>query len=280
MAIVGDNDFGGGGSSGSGLPWEQDEPGSGGITYTQGIDYDGSLTGVPGATYQRGSNGSITRLSPLPSSGGGGTTVINQGGRYRTQVDPDGSVTGIPGATYQIDTYDGSITVVSKPASNVNPADRNNDGLDDTTNLALGVFPSKASPTGYMYGNGIPVWPNGAPYEGGAADTNAPPQLVNGKYIWDGTKFVIAPGLEGTGSSGGGTYIKTSTTPKASSYSGGGGSSGSSSQYDTAGYRQMTQAVLEREAALAALKGPDTVSAEGSANRQFQAEQNLSLIHI
>lgn len=261
------------GASGGGLPWETGDSGGGGVTYTQNVDYDGSVTGVPGATYQKSSSGSVSIIS-RPPSGGGGTTVINQGGRYQTQVDPDGSVTGIPGSTYQVDTYDGSITVVSKPASNVNPADRNNDGLDDTTNLALGVFPSKTSPTGYMYGSGIPVWPNGAPYEGGGEDAgNEPPKLVNGKYIWDGTKFVVAPGLEGTGSSsGGGTYIKTSTTPKASSYSSGGGSSAPVRDY--LGEQQAGDA-----AAMARLQAQLAAQAEQNAlNRQqdwmqFQATQ-------
>lgn len=254
--------------------------GGGGNTYTTKLDADGSVTGVPGATYQIGSNGSVSIIS-RPSSGGGGSTsptnvYINQnpGELYQTIVS-DGSDGYPAGTVYQVNQLTGAVTVKSRPSSSagVNPADKNGDGLDDTTNMALGVYPYKGSPTGYAYGNGQPVWPNGAPYEGETG--NAPPTLVNGKYIWDGTKFVVAPGMETpTSSSSGSSGSSTVRVTGISGSSGGSSGGGSSSQYDTAGYRQMTQAVLEREAALAALKGPDTVSAEGSANRAFQAEQN------
>ena len=152
------------------------------------------------------------------SSGGGGASHT-----YETRVDSDGSKTGIPGATYQIDLLDGSVSILSKPSttSGTNPADQNNDGLDDSTNLAMGVYAFKGSPTGYAYGAGQPVWPNGAPYEGGSGGSGAP-DLVNGKYVWNGTKFVVAPGLEtptstNYGSLGGGTPSRAlSATEQAS----------------------------------------------------------------
>ena len=152
------------------------------------------------------------------SSGGGGASHT-----YETRVDSDGSKTGIPGATYQIDLLDGSVSILSKPSttSGTNPADQNNDGLDDSTNLAMGVYAFKGSPTGYAYGAGQPVWPNGAPYEGGSGGSGAP-DLVNGKFVWDGTKFVVAPGLEtptstNYGSLGGGTPSRAlSATEQAS----------------------------------------------------------------
>lgn len=245
---------------------------SGGISYTTKVDPDGSVTGVPGATYQLGSNGSVSIVS-RPSSGGG-TTIINtpiqqQAGRYVTNVDTTGAITGIPGAVYQQDTYDGSITIVSKPApaaQNVNPADKNNDGLDDTTNMAIGVFrdPTNQSPTGYIYGDGQPVWPNGAPYTGDGG-TGKAPTLVNGKYIWDGTKFVVAPGLESTASSGGGTYINSSTARTSS----GGGSSVAAASRDYAAEQAASDA---RQAQMAA-DARAWQAAQNDIDRQIRAQE-------
>ena len=270
---------------------------SGGISYTTKVDPDGSVTGVPGATYQLGSNGSVSIIS-RPSSGGGSTTInyntqaANDLGPNRYEVVVSNGSDGFPAGTMdQRDKLDGSVSNIKYPAStsSTNPADKNNDGLDDTTNLALGVFPSSKSPTGYIYGNGQYVWPNGAPYEGGSATGGRPdaPTWTGYGPKGQGTYYLDGPGgtpgtfigaTQAAASSGGSSSGGTIKISGFSGSSGGGGSSGSSSQYDTAGYRQMTQAVLEREAALAALKNqyqtPDTVSAEGQANRAFQAEQN------
>jgi hypothetical protein len=200
--------------------WHISPPSSdgGGITY-ETYTSDGSDGFRPGTILQRGSNGSVTvkYTPPAGSSGGGGSTTINYNTQAANDLGPnryafrtsDGTDGMPPGTTYQIDLLDGSLSNIKFPAAptaNVNPADRNNDGLDDSTNLALGVFPSSKSPTGYIYSDGTIVTPNGAPTGQGnvySQDTGGgAPQLVNGKYIWDGTKFVIAPGMESTTSAG------------------------------------------------------------------------------
>jgi hypothetical protein len=227
-------------------PYGSDDGGGGGITY-ETYTSDGSDGFRPGTILQRGSNGSVTvkYTPPAGSSGGGGSTTINYNTQAANDLGPnryafrtsDGSDGMPPGTTYQIDLLDGSLSNIKFPAAptaNVNPADRNNDGLDDSTNLALGVFPSSKSPTGYIYSDGTIVTPNGAPTGQGnvySQDTGGgAPQLVNGKYIWDGTKFVIAPGMESTasaGSSGGGNTFTGSgmklSVPSGSSGGGGGG---------------------------------------------------------
>jgi hypothetical protein len=229
--------------------WHISPPSSdgGGITY-ETYTSDGSDGFRPGTILQRGSNGSVTvkYTPPAGSSGGGGSTTINYNTQAANDLGPnryafrtsDGTDGMPPGTTYQIDLLDGSLSNIKFPAAptaNVNPADRNNDGLDDSTNLALGVFPSSKSPTGYIYSDGTIVTPNGAPTGQGnvySQDTGGgAPQLVNGKYIWDGTKFVIAPGMESTasGSSSGGGNTFTGSGMKLSVPSGSSGFNQSSS---------------------------------------------------
>ena len=246
----------------TGLPWGV-QPDA-----TSPTGYVLVATGQP--VYKDGSawNGQTSNTKPS-----GGTTIINtpiqqQAGRYVTNVDTTGAITGIPGAVYQQDTYDGSITIVSKPApaaQNVNPADKNNDGLDDTTNMAIGVFrdPTNQSPTGYIYGDGQPVWPNGAPYTGDGG-TGKAPTLVNGKYIWNGSKFVVAPGLETPAS----TNISVSgVKANYGSSSGGGGSAAAARDY--AGEQAASDA---RQAQMAA-DARAWQAAQNDIDRQIRAQE-------
>lgn len=226
---------------------------SSGITYTTTVDVDGSVTGIPGATYQQGSNGSVSIVSrPSTSGGSGGSSsptnvYINQnpGELYQTIVS-DGSDGYPAGTVYQVNQLTGAVTVKSRPPSSagVNPADKNNDGLDDTTNMALGVYKYAGSPTGYAYGNGQPVWPNGAPYEGGTtggSDLDLSNKISTGgvTYVWSNKeqKYVPAPGLplkSGPGSTptSGGTYSASgSSSARAILSSGGGGSTAASRDY-------------------------------------------------
>lgn len=226
---------------------------SSGITYTTKVDADGSVTGVPGSTYQQGSNGSVSIVSrPSTSGGSGGSSsptnvYVNQnpGELYQTIVS-DGSDGYPAGTVYQVNQLTGAVTVKSRPPSSagVNPADKNGDGLDDTTNMALGVYKYAGSPTGYAYGNGQPVWPNGAPYEGGTtggSDLDLSNKISTGgiTYVWSNKeqKYVPAPGLplsSGPGSTptSGGTYSASgSSSARAILSSGGGGSTAASRDY-------------------------------------------------
>lgn len=237
---------------------------SSGITYTTKVDADGSVTGIPGATYQQGSNGSVSIVSrPSTSGGSGGSSsptnvYINQnpGELYQTIVS-DGSDGYPAGTVYQVNQLTGAVTVKSRPPSSagVNPADKNNDGLDDTTNMALGVYKYAGSPTGYAYGNGQPVWPNGAPYEGGTtggSDLDLSNKISTGgvTYVWSNkeNKYVPAPGLpltSGPGSSSGGGSLNISTSvPRASS--GGGGSVSSAPTRDYAAEEEQQGQIQER----------------------------------
>lgn len=213
---------------------------------------------------------------------GGGNTTINYNTQAANDLGPnryvfvtsDGSDGLPPGSTYQKDLLDGSMSNIKLATGASSNPDPDGDGYDNKTGLPVGV----TSFGGKLYYKGVEVNPDGSPKTAGKPDA---PTWTGYGPKGQGTYYLDGPG--GTP----GTYIGATQAPSTSSggsssstirisapSSGGGGRSGSSSQYDTAGYRQMTQAVLEREAALAALKGPDTVSAEGSANRQFQAEQN------
>lgn len=213
--------------------------GSGGSDATtknvQTVDVDGPNGYGKYVLNPDGTLGAFIGSTIKPSSGGSSVSVNipvqNQGGRYITAEDTSGAITGIPGAVYQQDTYDGSISIVSKPsaaAANVNPADKNNDGLDDTTNMALGVYRDPNSPSGYSYGMGQPVYPNGAPYSGPMPAPDAPDTIsVGGRpYIWDGQQFIPAPGIPNTPSSGSSSSTSGIFTPGRST-SGGGGSSSS-----------------------------------------------------
>jgi len=258
----------------TGLPWGVYPDAASPTGYT--------LTSTGQSVYKDGApwNGSTANTKPS-----GGTTIINtpiqnQAGRYTTQVDSTGAITGYPGAVYQQDTYDGSIQVISKPSAttNTNPADKNNDGLDDTTNWALGVYrdPTNQSPTGFLYGNGIPVYPNGAPYTGGPTDKA--PTLVNGKYIWDGTKFVVAPGLETqVTQSGGGYGTSQQSTPKASviSYGSSSSSGGGADAGALAAAADARQAQMQADAR--AFTASQNALDRAQRDAEFQANYGLNI---
>src|SRR5574343_31122 len=72
--------------------------GSTGLTYgPRTVDTDGSVTGIPGASYLPGSNGRAYDIIKPTSSGGGGSGggggAASQAGRYTTQVDTTGAIT-------------------------------------------------------------------------------------------------------------------------------------------------------------------------------------------
>lgn len=179
------------------------------------------------------------------------TPIQSQQGRYTTQVDSDGSVTGEAGAVYQIDNYDGSIQVIHHPTKTVNPRDKNNDGLDDTTGFAVGVYKDESSPSGYYYpeadGTVVPVLPNGAPYHGSDMTPNKAATLhyfSSGgvEYAYDpatGESKAIGGRPTASSSSGGGTV-------RVSSGSSGGGSSSASEA------AQISAAASQANAALSA----------------------------
>jgi hypothetical protein len=219
------------------------------------VTSDGSDGLPPGTRYQLDTSDGSKSNFVYPksgSSGGGGSSsptnvYINQnpGELYQTIVS-DGSDGYPAGTVYQVNQLTGAVTVKSRPPSSagVNPADKNNDGLDDTTNMALGVYKYAGSPTGYAYGNGQPVWPNGAPYEGGTtggSDLDLSNKISKGgvTYVWSNKeqKYVPAPGLplsSGPGSTptSGGTYSASgSSSARAILSSGGGGSTAASRDY-------------------------------------------------
>jgi hypothetical protein len=191
-----------------------------GVTYRQVVDTDGSLSGVPGATVQVSSSGAVSIVSRPASGGGGGGGAASQAGRYSTQVDATGAITGIPGAVYQQDSVDGSITIVSRPSATTgsfaNPLDKNNDGLNDSTGWANGVFKDSSSPSGFYYasnGQYIPVTPDGAPYNG--------PDLSGGganakTWTGQGPKGYGTYYLDGAGGTPG-TFIGDTRAPSSSS---------------------------------------------------------------
>jgi hypothetical protein len=268
--------------------------GSSGTTYAQETDVDGSVTGTPGTIYQRSSSGAISIIY-RPPSGGGSTSPTNvfisqNPGALYVDRTSDGSDGYPPGTILQVNQVTGAETVKYRPPSS-SYLDPDGNGINDATGLAIGVLASSKSPTGYMTADGTITTPNGSainPVTGqpfgnvyAGSTGGGAPDLVNGKYIWDPTakKFVIAPGMEPTGSTAspltGGT-IRISGVGASSG--GGGGGGGSSSQYDTAGYRAMTQAQLEREAAMLALRQqyaePDSVSANTTAQLQYNRERD------
>ena len=192
---------------------------------------------------------------------------------------------------------------VDEPVGNVNPADRNGDGLDDTTNMALGVYAHPSSPSGYYYpsasGELIPVLPNGAPYSGpdltpGAA-TARPPTWTGygpqgqGTYYLDGPNgtpgtFVGAtqgpagtsrttwtgygPQGQGTyyldGPNGApGTFIGRTTNPTTTTSGGGGSSGGGGGGGSSAPVRDWAGEQAAQN---------EFEAAQAEANRQFQWE--------
>src|SRR3990167_1687521 len=192
-------------------PWDTDDD-KGGVTYTQYVAPEGPRGAAlpPGTIDNVGSNGSFS-IGYTPPKERAGT--VSQAGRYRTSVDTTGAITGIPGATYQEDTLDGSITIVSKPsqaAVYTDPRDKNNDQLDDQTGFALGVYRDNNSPTGFSYGEGIAVYPNGARYTGTPEEDNPDIQMIGGvPYIWQGGQLVVAPGYTASGQGAASTGVRT-----------------------------------------------------------------------
>lgn len=244
----------GGGDLPGGFPPYDPNAGSGGVTYKQYVSPDGPFgsTYPAGTLYSVGSNGSVSVDYTPPKGGSGGSTsptnvyISQNPGQLYTTITSDGS-DGFPaGTVYQKNMVTGDFNVLYKPSvsAGVNPADKNNDGLDDTTNMALGVYKYAGSPTGYAYGNGQPVWPNGAPYEGGTtggSDLDLSNKISTGgvTYVWSNKeqKYVPAPGLplsSGPGSTptSGGTYSASgSSSARAILSSGGGGSTAASRDY-------------------------------------------------
>lgn len=259
--------------------------GSSGVTYRQVVDTDGSLSGVPGATVQVSSTGSVSIISRPSTGGGGGGGAVSQAGRYSTHVDTTGAITGIPGATYQEDSFDGSITIVNRPSATTgsfaNPLDKNNDGLNDSTGWANGVFKDSSSPSGFYYasnGQYIPVTPDGAPYTG--------PDLSGGgsQKTWNGTgpdgrygTWILGPdGMPKT-------YLGDPRTPSnASAASSGtprvstGSSSGGGSSASTANAQIAAAASAASDAARAAQQAAHDAwqGNENEAQRNWQAAQN------
>ena len=260
--------------------------GSTGVTYRQVVDTDGSLSGVPGATVQVSSTGSVSIISrPSTSGSGGGGGAASQAGRYSTQVDTTGAITGIPGAVYQQDSVDGSITIVSRPSATngsfANPLDKNNDGLNDSTGWANGVFKDSSSPSGFYYASGgryIPVTPDGAPYNG--------PDLSGGganakTWTGQGPKGYGTYYLDGAGGTPG-TFIGDTRAPSASSAAvsgsrASGGSSGGSSG-SSAGLSAQINAVASAasDAARAAQQAAHDAwqGNQNDADRNWKAAQN------
>lgn len=261
--------------------------GSTGLTYgPRTVDTDGSVTGIPGASYLPGSNGRAYDIIKPTSSGGGGSGggggAASQAGRYSTQVDTTGAITGIPGAVYQQDSVDGSITIVSRPSATTgsfaNPLDKNNDGLNDSTGWANGVFKDSSSPSGFYYasnGQYIPVTPDGAPYNG--------PDLSGGganakTWTGQGPKGYGTYYLDGAGGTPG-TFIGDTRAPSAAASSGTprppSGSSGGSSGASTANAQISAAASAASDAARAAQQAAHDAwqGNQNEADRNWKAAQ-------
>lgn len=210
---------GGGGGSTSGFDWSGSDSGPRTIEGNGPSGY-GKYVLNPDGTL-----GAFIVSAIRPSTGS--TTVVNAGtggAHYTTMYGPEGY------GTYETSTGTPILvgTKADPNAAVVDPRDRNNDQIDDSTGYALGVFKdtSGTSPSGYYYdpGNGslVPVTPTGAPYHGPDLfpDKAGSAQVVGsagGGYYErqkDGTWKLVIPGTSGPGSSGGG-----------GTYSGGGGGS-------------------------------------------------------
>lgn len=178
-----------GDGGGSGLPIPDfsggDGGSTGGITYTQGIDTDGSVTGIPGAVYQRGSNGGVSILSrpdgPSAAADRAGGITWRDGVPF--YWDPDHPE--IPPTPYA--GFGGG--------SGVDP---DGDGYDNSTNLPVGVVrvDKSISPTGLVY-QGKPVNADGSLYTGsGSSGFAEPPDVKNfggNPYIWDPKQGMYVP---------------------------------------------------------------------------------------
>lgn len=205
------------------------------------ITSDGSDGYPAGTIYQLDTQDGSRSNIRYPASGGGGshvtivnTPIQNQGGRYVTQTDTDGSVTGVPGATYQQDTYDGSITILTRPNTPVSRESYPGSGVTDQ-GISIYAIPSSKSPTGYMLADGRYINPDGSLYQAPPANTGRyktvtsdgtdgfPRGTIYQLDTTDGSRSNIRyPSTSGGSSSGGGTS-SAGAAPRVSS---GGGSSG------------------------------------------------------
>ena len=171
------------------------------------IDTDGSITGRLGTAYQNGSRGTIRiLLSPFQDRTSVTVNPADTTGAWSIQYDANGNGFKINKITGEVIPLDFDKT----PSGVTNPADRNGDGLDDTTNMALGVYADKNSPSGFSYGRGTPVWPNGAPLTASeiAAADNGPAGNIQ-TWSSGGNVYRLGPDgkpvifIQGSSSSGG-----------------------------------------------------------------------------
>ena len=230
-------------------------------TYLVNYDVFGNVVGSP--TFQGGSQ----------PSGGGGSTNINIS---NPSASPAAwiTITEADGSKWSYNEITGQKIQITAPSNVSNPADKNNDGLDDTTNWALGVYKDPNSWTGYSYGAGIAVWPNGAAAGEDPNPDPAPAPKQAGTWTGYGPKGQGTYYLDGPGGTPG-TYIgATVAPPKATTptySSGGGGSSGGGS------YTPPRDYAGEQAAALAAQAQRDAAqnafeAEQAEANRKFQWE--------
>lgn len=219
--------------------------------------------------YQIGSkvyhaDGTLATSDPYVSHAtGGSTTVVNAstgGAHYSTFYGPQGY------GTYETSSGVPILIGLKEDPSNsyTNPLDKNNDGLNDSTGWANGVFKDSSSPSGFYYasnGQYIPVTPDGAPYNGpdlSGGGANAKTWTGQGPKGY-GTYYLDGPnGTPGTfiGDTRAPSSAASSGTPRISSGSSGGGSSSGSS------------------AALSAQISADASAARQAADIAFQGSEN------
>lgn len=283
--------------------WHLSEPSGGGTTYSQQTDTDGSVTGTPGAIYQRSSSGAISVIY-RPSSGGGGSTnptnvyVTNNPGELYQTVVSDGSDGYAAGTVYQVNQVTGAVTIKSRPATGstaTNFNDTNGDGYDDQTGLPNGA----AYIGGKLYYHGIEINPDGSPKTSsptqqssilidkdgsitGRAGTSyyfdekgIPHTLVTGTAPSSGGSS-SGGGLSGSGSVGGGGGGGGSTTTHAGGYN---------NTTTTTSIKDITPAAAAAELALAAVPhtsystsdiGPNTIANNAADRAQNQAQFNAT----
>lgn len=146
-------------------------------------------------------SGQISILKQAPGPGPAGPVRDH----YRTYIDPK------TGDTMQENTDTGQISILAKADSG--PGSPGDTGYNPSTGLPWDVIHDTNSPSGLSW-HGTPVNGDGSPYTGGGKAPNVQTGPDGNDYIWDGTKFVSAPGLPGQGSkapqtttAGGTTYI-------------------------------------------------------------------------
>ncbi len=219
--------------------------------------------------YAVDANGNPTgpNLKPDSVSSGGGSGSGSGPIQYGEPYHDDNL-----GAWVQVDSR-GNISILSRDSTG-GAAPQSNESYPGSGITSAGVsiyaIPSGKSPTGYVTADGTIIYANGADagmgkitdQQGAAGTWTGYGPKGQGTYYLDGPGGTpgtyIGPTTAagagiGSSSSGGGSLGSTTTKIYGSS-SGGGGGGGSSSQYDPVGYAQMTQAVVDREAQLQALK--------------------------